>query len=300
MVSIECVARSANLLGENPIWNVAEQALYWLDTRTPVIRRYCPATATIDEWLVPEPYRSSDQIVSFAFRAQTGMIAAFRRGFCFLDIHAGRIEPVVQAEQVPDVPETNRMNDGKCDAHGRYWCGSMDTRFAGPTGSLYRLGADLRCDKIDSGVICSNGIAFSPDNRTMYYADSRAAVIWAYDFDLDDGVPSGRRVFVSTEPFSGRPDGATVDTQGNYWIAMVAMGAVFKFNPAGKLEQRIELPVSFPTMCAFGGSRLDTLFVTSASFPLSAEQAELEPLAGGLFAIEGTGAQGIAEPMFAA
>lgn len=300
MLSIECVVRSGNLLGENPVWNVSEQALFWLDTRTPIIRRYQPSTGAVDEWLVPEPYRTTDQIVSFAFRRQSGMIAAFRRGFCFLDIRSGLVEPVVQAERVPEVPETNRMNDAKCDARGRYWCGSMDTRFVAPTGSLYRLDRDLHCAKLDTGVICSNGIAFSPDYRTMFYADSRAAVIWAYDFDLDAGVPYRRRVFTSTERFSGRPDGATVDTDGNYWIAMVAMGAVAKFNPRGGLERLIELPVSFPTMCAFGGSRLDTLFVTSGSFPLSAEQKEREPLAGALFAIEGTGSQGIAEPMFAA
>lgn len=299
MLNVECVVNAANELGENPIWHSPEEALYWLDTRTPVIRRYRPGTGELKEWLVPETFRSDDQIVSFGFRKSGGMIAAFRRHFCFLNLDRDEVTPAVEVETVPTVPESNRLNDAKCDARGRYWCGSMDTSFSAATGSLYRLGADLQCDKMYSDVICSNGIAFSPDYTKMYFADSRSAVIWVFDFDLDDGAISNRRVFVSTEHFNGRPDGATVDTDGNYWIAMVAMGAIAKFNPLGKLERLIELPVSFPTMCNFGGSRMDTLFVTSGRAPLTDEQRARQPLAGALFAIEGTGCQGIPEPMFA-
>lgn len=298
MPDIECVARSNNLIGENPIWNVAEQALYWLDTKTPFVRRFHPGSGRLDQWEVPAPYNRDDQLVSFAFRRSGGMIAAFRRGFHALDIERGLVQPIVDAERVPEVPESNRMNDGKCDARGRYWCGSMNTNYTDPTGSLYRLGADLNCTRMDSGIICSNGIAFSPDNKTMYYADTRGFMIWAYDFDLDDGVVRNRREFVSTRHFAGRPDGATVDTDGNYWIAMIAMGTVAKFNPEGKLERLIELPVTHPTMCAFGGSHMDTLFVTSASFSLTPEQKHKQPLAGALFAISGIGAQGMPEPLF--
>jgi len=299
MPDIECVVLANNLIGENPLWNGAEQTLYWLDTKTPIVRRFHPGSGQVDEWQVPPPYHRDDQLVSFAFRRSGGMVAAFRRGFCSLDILGGEVQPLVNAEAVPDVPESNRMNDGKCDARGRYWCGSMNTNYVDPTGSLYRLDTDLSCARIDTGIICSNGIAFSPDQKTLYYADTRAFVIWAYDFDLDAGVARNRREFVSTRHFAGRPDGATVDTDGNYWVAMIAMGAIAKFNPRGKLERLIELPVTHPTMCAFGGSRMDTLFVTSASFSLTPEQRRKQPLAGALFAITGIGAQGTPEPLFA-
>jgi L-arabinonolactonase len=299
MVQIECVVQSGNRIGECPLWNVAEQALYWLDTRTPLVRCYRPGDGRLEEFCVPAPLDRGDQIVSFGFRRDGGMIAAFRRGFYRLDIRSATAHKIVDAERVPEVPEANRLNDGKCDARGRYWCGSMDTNYTAPSGSLYRLGADHVCTRVDGGIICANGIAFSPDQRTLYLADTRGFTIWAWDFDLDDGVASNRRVFVSTRDFPGRPDGATVDTDGNYWIALVAQGAVACFSPAGRLLRMIELPVQYPTMCSFGGADLDLLFVTSAAAPLTAEQQQAQPLAGALFAITGTGAQGLPEPLYA-
>src|SRR4051812_16057801 len=114
MHSVDCVALSNNLIGENPLWNVAEQALYWIDTKTPIMRRYQPSSGALEQWEIPAPYNKTDQIVSFAFRRRGGMVAAFRRGFYGLDIQAGTVDKIVDAESAPDVPESNRMNDAKC------------------------------------------------------------------------------------------------------------------------------------------------------------------------------------------
>ena len=152
---------------------------------------------------------------------------------------------------------------------------------------------------MDEGFIVANGMAFSPDDRTMYFADSRAESVYAYDLDIDSGEISNRRVFISTADIPARVDGATVDTDGNYWCAHIHGGAIAKYDPRGRLETTIELPVRHPTMCTFGGPDLDVLFVTSARQFLEPGEEAAQPLAGALFAIHGVGARGLPEPFYA-
>ena len=216
-------------------------------------------------------------------------------GFHLVDLEAGKIERLVDPE--PDRPE-NWLNDGKCDRAGRYWCGSVDSKLASPTGSLYRLDPDHSVRKMDSGFIVSNGMAWSPDNRVMYFADSRANTVYAYDYDLESGSISNRRQFVSTADIAARVDGATVDEDGNYWCAHIADWHVARYSPKGELLQRIELPVQYPTMCTFGGPNLDVMYVTSSSQGLSDEERMQQPLAGALFRIDGLGVRGIEEPFY--
>ncbi|MFI4995428.1 MAG: SMP-30/gluconolactonase/LRE family protein [Hyphomicrobiales bacterium] len=288
MAEIEIVREMKNVLGEAPMWHVAERALYWIDALKPAMHRLDTA-GEIASWPLPQP------IGSFVFRRAGGLVGALQNGFHGIDLDTGKVEAIVDPE--PDRPG-NLLNDGKCDRRGRYWCGSRDAALTHPTGALYRLDADLSCRRMDEGFIVSNGIAFSPDDRTMYFADSRAATVYAYDFDIEDGAISNRRVFVSTREIGGRPDGATVDQQGYYWCALVHGSAIGRFDPKGRLDRKIELPVKQPTMCTFGGDDLDILYVTSSVALVPEAERASQPLAGALFAIRGLGVKGLPEPLF--
>ena len=185
---IAVAAPIRNRLGEAPMWNGLEQALYWIDALAPAIHRL-GASGELSTWPMPCP------IGSFAFRRSDGLIGALEGGFCAIDLMSAGVDKILDPE--PDRPE-NVLNDGKCDRHGRYWCGSRDGALAKPTGRLFRLDPDLRCRTMDEGFIVSNGIAWSPDDRTMYFADSRPQTVWAYDFDAENGEIRNRRVFFST------------------------------------------------------------------------------------------------------
>jgi L-arabinonolactonase len=300
MADIECVAPVQTILGEGPIWNVEEQSLYWIDAWQPLILRYRPADARVDTWKLPEAL-NYQPIGSLVFCQSGGLVVAMKSGFHYLDLATGEYEQIADPERSRrGVPLTNRLSDGKCDRRGRYWCGSTNSNLKDPTGALYRLDPNGTCTTMAEGTIVSNGIAWSPDDRTMYYADSRALTVWAYDFDLDSGTIANRRSFISTAGLGGRVDGATVDAAGNYWAALIGMGAIGCFSSAGLLVRTITLPVKNPAMCTFGGADLDELYVvTSTRFtpdPLRRQQ----PLAGGLFRIKGLGVRGLPEPYFAA
>jgi L-arabinonolactonase len=167
-----------------------------------------------------------------------------------------------------------------------------------PLAALYKLEPNLTCHKMDDGIICSNGMAWSPDDKTMYFADTRAESVFAYDYDINDGTISNKRIFISTADMPGRADGATVDVEGNYWFAHIHGSKILKYDPAGNILQAIDVPVIQPTMCTFGGKGLDVLYVTSATKFMQPGDDKIQPLAGSLFAIYGLGAQGIAEPLF--
>jgi len=290
MPKIECLVECANILGEGPIWHPKEEALYWCDNLKPSVLRYDPATGDVSVWPLEK------QVGSIVFRESGGIVAGMECGFCFLDLETGGIEIIVDPEA--DIAG-NRLNDGKCDRAGRYWCGSMDAALKNPTAALYRLDTDFTCHRMDDGFTVSNGIAFSPDDKVMYFSDTRAETVYAYDFDIASGALENRRVFISTKEIAGRIDGATVDTEGFYWCAHIHGGEIARYDPAGKLERTIPLPVRHPTMCTFGGENFDTLYVTSSTRFLEPGEAAGQPLAGALFAIHDVGAKGLVEPYFA-
>ena len=195
-----------------------------------------------------------------------------------------------------------RFNDGRCDRQGRFWASTMQTNMgADAVGALYRYDpkndgiVDHLAAQIEDLVV-PNGLAFSPDGRTMYLSDSHPSrqLIWAFDYDIDSGTPHNRRVFVDMNSHPGRPDGAAVDAEGCYWICAIDAGQVLRFTPDGKLDRSLSLPVKKPTMCAFGGDRLDTLFVTSIR-PQGIDLSD-QPLAGGVFALN-PGVKGLPEPL---
>lgn len=285
-VALDAKAR----LGEGPVWCPREQALYWVDSMEPAMKRFDPAKGGTKSWTVP------DLIGSFALRERGGAVLALRRGFYTLDFATGETRPIAE----PEVGSENRFNDGKCDRRGRFWAGSM--HFAGlprkPLGSLYRLDPGLSVRKMETGIRTSNGIGWSPDDRTMYYTDTRAQCVWAYDFDLPSGEIRNRRTLADVPEATGYPDGLTVDAEGFIWSVNWGGSRVVRYAPDGRIERTVMLPVTKPTSCSFGGADLRTLYVTSARDGLDAAQLAKEPLAGAILAFE-PGVTGLPEPRFA-
>ena len=191
----------------------------------------------------------------------------------------------------------NRLNDGRVDPRGRFWVGTMDNQLHRPNGALYRVDADGSVHRMLDGVIVSNGIAFAPDGKTLYFTDTRRYCTWRFDVDLDDGTLSNRRVFADCSASGARPDGACVDADGCVWTAFFAGNRVVRHRPDGTIDVVVPMPVTNPTCVCFGGADLRTLYVTSATKFLTPEQRAAEPLAGSLFAISGL-AQGLPEHRF--
>ena len=286
-MDVLCETRDA--VGESPLWSVAEQALYWVDIEGRAIRRFDWTTGQVRSWTCAE------RVGCIALRAGGGVLAAMETGLFRLRLQAGG---EVEAERLTDVVHARdgmRFNDGRCDRDGRFWAGTMvrDMSLASPAGRLYRYDANGLSRPLVDGLVTPNGLAFSPDGRTMYLSDSHPSVqrIWAFDLD-DEGSPGGRRQFVDMKTHPGRPDGAAVDAEGCYWICANDAGLVHRFTPEGRLDRSIAVPVSKPSMCAFGGPGMNLMFVTSIQ---PAQPAPHEAaLAGAVFVFD-PGAQGLPE-----
>lgn len=287
MTDVTCVLDAKAELGEGPLWDAATRRLYWVNIKQREIHRFDPASGRDECWMAPS------EVGSLALRQRGGLVAALRGGFHFFDPAANRWQAVVEPEA--GLPG-NRFNDGKPDRQGRFWAGSMDDAEKATTGGLYRLGADLSCKRLVDGIVCSNALCWSPDGRTMYFGDSYACTVWAWDFDTVTGEIANRRVFAQRPAGEGYPDGATVDAEGGVWIAYWDGWKVARFDPAGKLEREVKLPVAKPTCPAFGGADLDICYVTSAAIRTRPDDAP-QPLSGGIFAFE-PGVKGLAERYF--
>jgi sugar lactone lactonase YvrE len=238
-----------------------------------------------------------------ALRRGGGAVLALDDGFYFFDFATGKLDLItlVDAEQ----PRT-RLNDGKCDRRGRFYAGGMDDKEELKICGLYRLDPDLKVTQIDRGIICSNGPCWSPDNKTFYFADTFQGEYWAYDFDIETGSVSNKRLFASFKDDAGGADGSTIDEEGCVWNAQVIGGELVRYAPDGSVERRIGMPVKNVTSLMFGGDRLDELYCTSmarVSHPAVHElfRKEVKPqfLAGSLFRITGLGIRGLPEPRFA-
>jgi L-arabinonolactonase len=296
MTDIRSLADAQNTLGEGPLWDVAEQRLYWIDTMNSQIFRCTADGREVEQWTVPAP------IGSLALRQGGGALLALETGLHLFDFKAGKAEPLGNPEVGKDHV---RLNDGKVDSKGRFIVGSLDMAMYSPTppaqarGNLYRVDTDLSLHVLDTGIGCTNGPCWSPDGRIFYFVDTFAGAIYAYDWDAETGTPSNRRRFDKGPTLPGLPDGATVDAQGYYWNAFNGTGAgqgdVRRFAPDGSLDRRIELPSLKVTSLIFGGPDLDILYVTTMSmkgFP------EDRPADGGLFAVHGLGICGLPEHRF--
>jgi sugar lactone lactonase YvrE len=294
------VIETGAILGESPVWSVAEDVLWWLDIKAPALHRHDPATGANHSWALPQ------ETGSIVLRAGGGLVAGLRDGFAYLTPgeDSVAVEWIVNPE--PDRPES-RLNDGRIDRQGRYWAGSMHDPEGPPAsyferepvGVFYRLDGDGTVHRMIDGILVSNGLCWSPDGTTMYAADSPTRTIRAWDYDTTSGDISGERVFavIPDDPGRGTPDGAIVDAEGGVWTAEFRGSRITRFAPDGTTDRMISLPVSRPTCPMFGGPDLRTLYVTSAKIMLSPEELAGEPLAGALFALD-VGMAGLPEAEF--
>lgn len=291
----ELVLDARHGTGESPVWHAGEQALYWVDIPGRTLNRWRAEDGSHAAW-------TGDEQLACIARSGQGWIGGMESGIFALSPQDGGRLAQTRLATVAHPRPGMRLNDGRCDRQGRFWAGSMvmDMAQAAPVGALYRYdggtGGEPLPVRLD-GLVVPNGLAFSPDGRTMYLSDSHPTVqrIWAFDYDPDTGTPSNRRLFVDMNHYPGRPDGAAVDADGCYWICANDAGLVHRFTPDGRLDRSLAVPVAKPTMCAFGGPGLRTLFVVSirpSGIDLSGQ-----PLAGGVFALN-PGVAGLPEPPF--
>jgi sugar lactone lactonase YvrE len=221
------------------------------------------------------------------------MLLALADGLWRFDPSTGTLAQAVPMEA--DIP-TSRLNDGRCDRQGRFWVGSMDRSTPESRGALYRYDPDGSLHRMLDGIVIPNGLAFSPDGGTLHFCDSPTLCLQAFPLEAGTGMLGKPRVFAQCEP-PGIPDGAVVDAEGCLWVAHFDGGRLTRFRPDGRVDQVIPLPVSRPTACCFGGTDLDTLFITSACVNLDAATLRQTPLAGSILALR-PGVQGLAEPLF--
>lgn len=291
MYEVEHVLGSQNKLGEGPVWSSEEQALYWVDIESNCFCRLYPTTGKY------EVFDAGVPVGVLALRASGGLVMATKNGFAFWDQQKGlRLIADPEAHK----PHT-RFNDGAVDSRGRFWAGTMcglAEMCEEPEGSLYRLDPDGSIHTMEKGLKISNGISWSPDNKRMYLTDSPLQMIYVYDFDPASGTIENRRPFIHTPDETGDPDGLTIDSEGCIWSARWGGWKITRYDPGGKVERVIQLPVQYPTSCAFGGEHLDELYITSAWTALSAEQRKLQPYAGDLFRVK-TDSKGLERPKFA-
>lgn len=291
MIAIDCVHDAGAIVGESAVWDAADGVLYWADIDAGLLHRFIPDEGS------QAPIALGEKLGALAVRSTGGLIIGTESGIYDFDPSAGSKTLIAAPEA--DRPD-NRFNDACTDRQGRWWVGSMDmAKPQRPKAAFWRVDADLSVTKWLDGVMTTNGLAFSPDGRTMYFSDSYPDVrtLWAADYDVESGTPSNRRVFFDTRAVAGRPDGGTVDADGCYWMAGVGGWQLYRLTPAGTVDMVIDMPVERPSKPMFGGSDLATLYVTSIGANQTAGRSQ--PRAGGLFAITGLPVGGLPTERFA-
>jgi sugar lactone lactonase YvrE len=279
-----------NELADSPLWVPAEQALYWVDIEGNCIYRFDPVTREYQIIHVDMAVTALEQ------RASGGWITATKTGLAFWESHRNTFSFIGDPEA--DTPHV-RFNDGVICRQGRFLIGTINEQvLESPDGSLYRLDPDGSIYKLDTGFAVVNGMALSPDNRTLYLVDMFHSLIYAYDYDPATGAVAHRRPFVRMPRETGLPDGLTVDSEGFLWVAHWDGWRVTRYDPSGQMEREIRLPVQNVTSVAFGGANLDELYITTAWYGLSQAQRKEQPLAGDLFRLK-TNIKGLTEPAFA-
>lgn len=274
---VECVLPWGASLAEGPVWSVRDNRLYWVDILEPAVHRFDPVTGNNETCAMP---RLVGAVVE---RRNGGLVVVTQDGVEALDFATRTLNPLVDPEaNMPD----NRFNDGKCDAAGRLWAGTMSLDASRKSGALYRVGAGLDWMRMDHAFQVANGLDWSPDGTTMYFVDSALGSIFAYPFGPRQGELGVRRVFAKIAPEDGRPDGLTVDAEGCIWCALWDGWRVRRFAPDGRVLRDLRLPVPRPTSVAFGGPDLETLFITSARIRLPAKLLADAPYSGGIFAAQ--------------
>lgn len=263
-------------LGEGPCWDDTNNVLYWVDIMGKNLHKYDPATDTNETYHI-------GQLIGAAVPSKSGgLVLALENGFYKFYPDSEELKPITDPES--HLPN-NRFNDGKCDKAGRFWAGTMPMSGGGKVGALYCLDTDYEVKTVLKDVSLSNGIAWTPDHRTMYYIDTPTREVAAFDYDVETGSLSNKRVVITFTEDRGNPDGMTIDEEGMLWIAEWGGYQVGRWDPnTGKLLEALPIPAAQVTSCAFGGENLDTLYITTAA--IGQENKPDQPFAGGLFSIK--------------
>ncbi len=277
-MDIHCLTEERALLGESPVWSAGENCVYWIDIRGPTLLRTDLNNRETRTWGLP----SAPGMI--ALRVGGGLMIALEDGLYGFKLETGDLDLLSPFEEARS---ENRFNDGKCDVAGRLWLGTMNkTDSMQSTGAFYRIDPDLTQTRIGGDFRIPNGLAWSPDDTVMYHTDSRANMTYAYDYDADTGKRSGEREFFPyNREKTGSVDGAAMDVEGGYWAALYGGGKLIRVLADGTLDREIPLPVTQPTMPAFGGKDMKTLFISTARQRLNEDELASQPLAGGLLAV---------------
>jgi sugar lactone lactonase YvrE len=282
------VTANFDTLGESPFWHPTEQLLYWVDILGKQIRRLDVESNLQESWAMPQ------DACCIAPAQSGGLVIALRDGFYRGKVWRGEVTPIatVGTGHFDFDTRTHRFNDGKCDSQGRFWCGTMNEPRTANDGVLYSLemkAGQPIVKRQATGMTVSNGLAWSKDERTMYWSDSFGHTLHTFDWDAKSNELTNRRVLQDfprkgeEAVYGGRPDGATMDANGNYYICLMEAGMLLKLSPDHKELARIPLPVGFATMPCFGGADLKTLFVTSLRENRTAEELAEQPDLGHVF-----------------
>lgn len=282
-----CVLDARATLGEGAAWCERTRRLFWVDILAPALHAFDPATARDQSWAMPEP------IGTVALADEGRVVVALASGLAWFHPETERLEPFLPIEA--DIA-ASRLNDGRCDRQGRLWVGSMARGQAAHGGTVYCC-TSRQALPVLRDIRVPNCTAFSPDGRTMYFADTPTGVIRAFDLDPSSGAISNERRFATLPENTGFPDGATIDAEGGLWVAHWGGGRVSRFAPDGIFDRSISVPAPRVTCCAFGGPQLETLFITTARVGMDDAALAAAPLSGGLFAAE-PGVRGIPEGRF--
>lgn len=296
-ITIDIALDAQSGVGESPIWDAEQQALYWVDITGKSVHRCDPSSGAHRVW------RTEDFPVAIALaNSGKGAIVALAQGVGLLDFD-GAMTPFTN----PDDHPGNRLNEGKCDPAGRFWVGSMQTNLnpdgspreiTDHTGALFRIdpdGSSTRFSDFTIGI--SNTMAWSPDDKYFYFGDSLSNTLFRYDYDRESGRVDNKTVLFQHDA-GGFLDGSCIDDDGCLWNARFSGGKLLRITPQGKIDRTIALPVTNPTSCTFGGPDGRTLYVTSARFMLSDAEIESNPREGAILALH-TGYAGPADRRFA-
>lgn len=273
----ELVLDAKAMLGEGSIWHPKENKLYWLDIEGKILHIYDPVTKQDRELPVGARVGTVVPVQS------GGALVALQTGINFIDTKTGKLTFLLD----PLKDSALRFNDGKCDPAGRFWVGTMalDRRRRGAV--LYRYDKDKSIHLMLDSVSISNGIVWTKDKKKMYYNDTPTNTIQGFDYDDKTGEISNRKVVVTIPRGTGSPDGMTIDSEDNLWVALWGGNCVAKFNPrTGELLQKVKVPAPNVSSCAFGGKNLETLYITTARIYVNPDKLKEFPLSGGLFSVK--------------
>jgi len=285
--SVQRLGTQTDILGECPLWDAIAQCLYWVDIRRPAIRRFTHATGEVQTWTMPE------LVGSIALVEDGRLLVAMPTQIALFDPVNGELSAWVPSLSLP---QGHRFNDGRCDAQGRFWVGSMHNITRAPEGTLFCLEGSGPLKEVRHGVCIPNSLAFSPNGDTLYFADSLHYRIYAHPYAPESGLMGEAQVFAESAP-PAFPDGSAVDAEGFVWNAEFNGGRLLRYAPDGSLDRVIHLPVERPTCCAFGGPNLDILYITSTSQNMTELERQKNPMAGALMVIV-PGVHGLPEPRF--